>query len=437
MIIVLPERFTYPFCYVPHPLVREAAQSLIERLDRGESLDGEALESLSAGKMLGALIALDEAGNTVTLYAFSGLVGGRSVLPGFVEPIFDWAAPSGFFRVREAEISAMEDGVLKSRASAELQDWLFEQYKVLNARGEELTIKEVFARAGLVPPGGTGECAAPKLLQGAYRAGLKPLAMGEFWYGAASSSEVRQKGRFYPSCTGKCGPLLSFMMEGLDVDANPLDRDYFPEPAVLYSDESIIVVNKPAGALSVPGRVPSPSMIDWLSARYGNVFSCHRLDMDTSGVMVYARTAEAKSCLEAQFAAGTVEKCYRARLVAGAFRHARKGTIALPLMLDYYDRPRQIVDFEHGKKSVTDYEVLEVLPSGEREVRFIPHTGRSHQIRVHSAHSLGLGLTIRGDRLYGDPREGGEADGFEKLYLRAESISFDHPASGERMNFRI
>ena len=321
--------------------------------------------------MLGVLKVVDNEGEEGYLYAFSGTVGGRATLPGFVPPVFDLTDPDGYFRKREAEISAMAPGEARKAASAELQAWIFDQYRVSNALGETISIREVFARRGLVPPGGTGDCAAPKLLQYAYSHGLTPIAMGEFWYGASPASEVREQGRFYPSCTGKCGPLLSYMLEGLDVAPNPLDREFTTdaEPRILHEDADILVVSKPAGMLAVPGRTRAVSLLDWLRARYGEVHSCHRLDMDTSGVMVFARNLPAKVELERQFAAREVAKTYRARLVAGdkPFGHAPRGTIALPLALDYYDRPRQMVDREHGKLAITEYEVLSQLPDGESQ----------------------------------------------------------------------
>lgn len=416
----MPERFTYPFCYVPHPLVVDAARSLTALVDERYR------DIFAGGKMLGVLVT-----DGGVLNAFSGLAGGFSHLDGFVPPIFDLYAPDGYYRRREAEISAMPAGPAKSRASADLQDWIFDQYKVLNARGECLSVREIFARRGIVPPGGTGDCAAPRLLQEAYRRGLKPLAMGEFWYGGSPLREVREHGRFYPSCTGKCGPLLSFMMEGLEVDANPLDEGFSlgSEPEVQYVDDAIIIVDKPAGMLSVPGRTSAPSLLGWLRERYGaSVESCHRLDMDTSGLMVFARTPEAKTALELQFAGREVRKVYRARLVAGTapFGHAKRGTIALPLMTDWYDRPRQMVDFENGKTAVTEYEVVAELPNGEIELLLHPLTGRTHQLRVHCAHAKGLGRPIKGDRLYGS------ADG-GRMYLRAESLEFTHPVTKQRM----
>lgn len=420
----MPERpFTYPFCYVPSPEVTEASRELISRIDSNPELS----RIFAEGKMMGVLIT-----DGGPLFAFSGLAGGEAMVEGFAPPIYDYTIEGGHFRTREAEISAMPAGPERKAASAQLQDFLFEHYRVLNSLGEEKSIKEIFALRGLVPPGGTGECAAPKLLQWAYSQGLKPLAMGEFWYGASPRSEVRQSGSFYPSCTGKCGPLLSYMMQGLEVEANPLDKRYCgKEPEVLFSDEDIIIVNKPAGMLSVPGRTEANSLLEWLRERFGeNIESCHRLDMDTSGVMVYARSLEVKRRMEAQFAAGEVDKCYRARLISKdtPFRKSAEGTISLPLMLDYYDRPRQIVDFKQGKSAITDYKVEQILPNGEVEVLFFPRTGRSHQLRVHSAHHLGLGRPIKGDRLYGSPSTG-------RLYLHAESISFHHPSTGEKISF--
>lgn len=415
--------FTYPFRYAPSPETVEAAKALAARIDASPRLR----RIFSEGKMLGVLLT-----DRGVLNAFSGLAGGLSVLEDFVPPIFDYGVPDGYFRRREAEISAMPDGIAKGRESARLQDWLFDQYKVLNANGEQLSVKRIFARRGLVPPGGTGDCAAPKLLQYAYLHGMKPLAMGEFWYGASHSSEVREHGHFYPACFGKCGPLLSFMMEGLDVEPNPLDREYEGrEPAVLHADSSIIVVDKPAGMLSVPGRNGIGSLLDWLAERYGEVHSCHRLDMDTSGIMVYARNIPCKAALEAQFAGREVSKTYRARLSAGStpFRRSASGTIALPLSPDYYDRPRQIVDKSSGKPAISEYKVLEMLPDGEIDILFHPLTGRTHQLRVHAAHPSGLGRPIKGDLLYG----GTPAD---RLYLHAESLGFTHPTSGEKLTFR-
>lgn len=415
-------KFTYPFRYTPAPEVVRAAEDMIARIDASARLQ----ELFAEGKMLGVLET-----DKGFLYAFSGLAGGQSIVDGFVPPIFDYSTPDGYFRQKEAEISSMEDGPAKGKASAQLQDWLFSQYKVLNAKGESRDIKSIFADIGLIAPGGTGECAAPKLLQYAYSHGMHPIAIGEFWYGLPKGGQVRQQGRFYPACTGKCGPLLTFMMQGLDVEPNPLDRDFlYSEPRVIFSDDDIVVSSKPSGMLSVPGKSGRRSMMDWLTEQFGPIFSCHRLDMDTSGIMVFARTLEAKADLDRQFASGEVQKTYRARLEAGRvpFRRKSKGTIALPLAADYYDRPRQIVDRAHGKQAITEYEVRSVFPDSEVDIVFRPHTGRTHQLRVHAAHPDGLGQPIKGDRLYGS-RFGG------RLFLHAETLKFRHPSTWKTICF--
>lgn len=444
----LPEKFTYPFCYTPHPLVAKAAARLCRRIGS----DPELHSLFAEGKMMGVLLAGKPGGGTDFLYGFSGLAGGRSTVEGFVPPIFDTTAV-------DIDSGSHEESI-------RLQEWLFRQYIVLNALGQEMSIKEVFALRGLVPPGGTGDCAAPKLLQYAYSHGLKPLAMGEFWYGASPTSEVRRQGAFYPSCTGKCGPLLDFMLQGLDVEPNPLDCDHLwqlGEPVIHFEDNTVVVVDKPAGMLSVPGRTSRGNLLEWLSQSCGcHILECHRLDMDTSGLMVFAKTPEAQAAIRRQFEEREVRKQYLARLCpaeAGtkgledraprSLKSGDSGKISLPLMLDYYDRPRQKVDFENGKPAVTDYEVLRELPGGIIEVRFTPYTGRTHQLRVHAAHTLGLGRPILGDRLYGGQMPG-IAAAFEagqaalgatpgalsgRMMLHSSLLAFRHPASGSRMRF--
>lgn len=425
----LPEKFTYPFCYTPHPLVAEAAASLCHRIGSDPGLH----PLFAEGKMMGVLMVGKPGGGTDFLYGFSGLAGGRSIVEGFVPPIFDTTAV-------DIDSGSHEESV-------RLQEWLFGQYIVSNARGEQLSINDIFAMRGLVPPGGTGDCAAPKLLQYAYSHGLKPLAMGEFWYGASPASEVRRQGAFYPSCTGKCGPLLGFMLQGLDVEPNPLDCDHLwqlGDPVIHFEDSSIVVVDKPAGMLSVPGRTSRGNLLEWLSQRCGcHILECHRLDMDTSGLMVFAKTPEAQAAIRRQFEGREVHKQYLARLCPAAadakgleslsprpLKPGESGKISLPLMLDYYDRPRQKVDFENGKPAVTDYEVLRELPGGILEVRFTPYTGRTHQLRVHAAHPLGLGRPILGDRLYG-----GQMPGTDRLMLHSSLLAFRHPVTGSRMQF--
>jgi len=325
--------------------------------------------------------------------------------------------------------------------SRRLQDWLFEQYVVVNGRGEWRSIRQIFADRGIVPPGGTGDCAAPKLLQYALTHGLKPVAIGEFWYGASPAREIRRNGAFYPACTGKCGPLLAYMMEGLDVEPNPLESDAhwsIAEPIVRYEDTSLIVAEKPAGMLAVPGRPvpgvpPRLSLQDWLSDYCGSpVLACHRLDMDTSGLMVFAKTPEAQTALQQQFEHREVAKAYLAWLMAAdggrPLTVGDRGKISLPLTADWYDRPRQMVDPENGKPAVTEFEVLRTDPSGKAFLRLIPYTGRTHQLRVHCAHPDGLGRPIIGDRLYGGTPA-------ERLMLHAADLRFRHPDDGRKMSF--
>lgn len=452
---IRPNRFTFPFCYVPLPTIEKAAEELIKRIDSSPELRS----LFSEGKMMGVLMVEDTAHPEINdgisyLYAFSGNVGGKSVVDGFVPPIFDLAAPEGHYRQEEAAISGLNSQIkkleneskddhkeeitaLKARRkemSIALQDWIFRQYIVHNALGESRSILEIFADRGLIPPGGTGDCAAPKLLNHAYRHGLKPLAMGEFWYGASPEKELRRQGSFYPSCMGKCGPLLAYMMQGLEVDANPLDEDDSNDTgySIIYKDEDIIVVNKPSGMLAVPGKTLKTSLLELLKRdlHSQDVYSCHRLDMDTSGIMVFARSLSAQASVSSQFERRETSKTYIARLAASAEAStpAENGRIILPLALDYYDRPRQMVDFENGKQAVTDYSIIAMNSDGTMDVRFTPLTGRTHQLRVHSAHPQGLGRPILGDRLYGDSRH-------TRLHLHAESLSFDHPTSGKRMSF--
>ena len=448
---MIPQKFTYPFRYVPHPLVVEAAQKLIGTIDSDPLLKYVFAE----GKMLGILVCEDPAsGALTTLNAFSGLVGGRSVLPGFVPPIFDTTTVPALRNIegpvppetaslrfgptadavpplmvpRVAQVSEGTGPSRDTRDSRELQEWLFRQYRVMNGMGEEMDVKEIFASRGLVPPGGTGECAAPKLLNYAFRNGLKPLCMGEFWYGASpSSGEVRQHGRFYPSCTGKCGPLLSWMLRGVEVEDNPLQRVAgFNTIKVLYEDDILLAVNKPSGMLCAPGLTGTESLQEILEKDYGKLYSCHRLDMDTSGVILFARTPQAQTEIHRQFSERVVKKTYLAHLCAGTRPGKGKmtGTIALPLAPDWHDRPRQMVDKQNGKSAITEFEILQIFPDGEMDVRFIPHTGRTHQLRVHAASPLGLGRPIKGDALYGDSSK-------NRLQLHAESLSFKHPVSGE------
>ncbi len=407
------ERFTYPFCYKPHPDIAEAAARLIGKIKSDKSLD----ELFAPGKMLGILKT-----DRGFLYGFSGLAGGKAVIEGFVPPIFDCT---------KVDIDSHSE-----EESQRLQKWLFSQYKVLNALGQSRSILDIFADKGLVPPSGTGECAGPKMLQEAYLKGMKPLAMGEFWYGASPEREVRRQGCFYPSCTGKCGPLLEWMLQGLDVEANPLDDDNLwssEEPLIRFEDMHIIVVDKPSGMLAVPGRTAKKPLSRWLEEKCScEIFSCHRLDMDTSGLMVFAKSLQGQIEIRRQFEQRLVSKAYMAIIdppLKGRIT-PREGKISLPLALDYYDRPRQMVDRENGKPAVTGYEIIRDLEDGRSLVRLVPYTGRTHQLRVHCAHEAGLGRPISGDRLYGGSPLAG------RLMLHACYLSFRHPETGERLTFK-
>ena len=411
-----------PFCYTPSPDIVQAARELAARIDASPALRARFAE----GKMMGILEVEDHS----FLYAFSGLAGGSAFVEGFVPPIFAWSP-------EDIRSTSPEE-------SRRLQDWLFDQYVVRNGRGERRSIRQIFADRGLVPPGGTGDCAAPKLLHYALEHGLKPLAIGEFWYGASPAREVRHAGAFYPACTGKCGPLLTWMMQGLEVAPNPLESDdhwIISEPVVRQEDAWLVVAEKPAGMLAVPGRPvpgvpPRQSLQDWLTDFCGTpVLACHRLDMDTSGLMVFAKIPEAQVALQQQFEQREVTKAYLARVAApagsasaSALQAGSRGKILLPLAPDWYDRPRQQVDPDHGKPAVTEYEVLEASESGEAFLRLIPFTGRTHQLRVHCAHPAGLGRPIVGDRLYG----GAPAS---RLMLHASYLSFRHPEDGRRTHF--
>ena len=527
-----PSAFTDPFRYAPHPAVQSAASAITERIDSDPHLS----ESFKEGKMLGVLVCHDMEGRLGYLAAFSGNIGSRSNIEGFVPPIFDLADPEGYFRKEEARISEVNrriaelnrhgglkaaqerlaecimsceaelrqtrsammeskierDAIRQSTSdemalarltrqsqhekagfrrlkaswaqkidvlqkeldlrlheierlkiqraemSDKLQNWIFRQYIVHNSLGEESSIADIFSHQSLTPPGGTGECAAPKLLEYAFLNGLKPLAMGEFWYGKSPDTAVRTHGHFYPSCTSKCGPLLKFMLKGLAVHK---DSPTYQVPSIIYEDDAVLVAEKPCGMPSVPGLDGKESLQEWLSgtlcpcngsSRTSTIHAVHRLDMDTSGVMVFAKTHEAAVNLRQQFEEHAVRKTYIARLSYGHRREqlseVPEGTITLPLSPDYDERPRQKADSIQGKPAVTEYKVLSFNHDGTTDIIFHPVTGRTHQLRVHSAHTLGLGLPIVGDLLYGGSPH-------PRLYLHASSISFRHPVTGEAMTF--
>ena len=583
--IALPERFTYPFNYTPHPLCVLAAEEVKAYI----STKKEWQEELTLGKMFGVLIVqTQEEGSSSIGYlaAFSGNLAGKNLHPYFVPPVYDLLQPQGFFKIEEEQISAinvrisalevnphylhlkekldreteqtrlaliqakeelktakkerelrrksspalskeeqdalvresqyqkaefkrlergwkeriktLEEEVItfeteieklkneRKQRSAALQQKLFEQFRMLNAKGEIKDLCTIFEQTvHKIPPAGAGECALPKLLQYAYLHQLKPLAMAEFWWGNSPKTEVRHHGYYYPSCKGKCEPILQHMLQGLEVDENPLLNPVHEEEEleIVFEDEWLLVVNKPAGMLSVPGKAEDrDSVYHRLKKKYPEATGpmiVHRLDMATSGLLLVAKTKEVHQDLQAQFANRSIKKRYVAVLdgaiikteketkpiaekaillaketvstkkTAKAERTGNTGRIELPLCLNPLDRPRQMVSSEHGKEAITEYQIISEseritsesentfnesnrIDESERSINesrkytrivFYPLTGRTHQLRVHAAHPEGLGCPILGDELYGK-----KAD---RLYLHAEYIEFRHPIYGD------
>ena len=521
--IPLPERFTYPFCYTPHPLCILAAKEVQSYLTRQTAWKDE----LRQGKMFGVLIVQTEHGETGYLAAFSGILAGKNLHPFFVPPVYKQLQPQGFFKIEEENISSINRNIrqlendkayaalsaelartiqsaenilatakaqlkeaktareqrrkekeLNAQEEAELiresqfqkaeykrlerswkarittlqtqtEDWerrisalkserktrsaalqqkLFEQFGMLNYRGEIKNLCEIFGQTvHKTPPAGAGECAAPKLLQQAYLHGCKPIAMAEFWWGVSTKTEIRHHGHYYPACKGKCEPILQHMLQGLQVEENPmLKRMQVPSKnlEIVYEDPWLSVINKPAGMLSVPGKEDAVSVYSLMREQYPEADSpltVHRLDMATSGLMLIAKTKRVHQNLQAQFKNRLVRKRYVALLEGIVPKD--KGTVDLPLCLNPLDRPRQMVHTEHGKPAITDYQVLERLDGKRTRIVFYPRTGRTHQLRIHAAHPLGLHCPIIGDELYGE-----KAD---RLYLHAEYLEFTHPITGE------
>ena len=522
--IPLPERFTYPFCYTPHPLCVMAAEEVQNYLSKQSDWQ----EELSQGKMFGVLIVQTEDGSIGYLTAFSGILAGKNIHPYFVPPVYDLLQPQGFFKIEEENISAInrrihrleEDkkyidlrsnltqttqsaqdalsiakiqlkeakdkrellrktGQLDAKEeadliresqfqkaeykrlerswkdkiaslqvetgnwekqiqelkaerkvrSAALQQQLFEQFRMLNYRGEAITLCDIFEQTvHKTPPAGAGECAAPKLLQQAYLHHWKPIAMAEFWWGNSPKNEVRHHGYYYPACKGKCEPILRHMLQGLEVEANPTQQEAErgnEKLNIVYEDQWLLIINKPAGMLSVPGKERQTSIYDLARKAYPEAegpMIVHRLDMATSGLLIIAKDKKTHQHLQAQFKNRSIRKKYIALL--DGIVPEDEGTIELPLCPNPLDRPRQMVDTQYGKPAITYYQVLERTDKYTR-IAFYPHTGRTHQLRVHAAHPSGLHCSIIGDELYGKKDK--------RLYLHAESIEFTHPVNGQSM----
>ena len=334
-----------------------------------------------------------------------------------------------FIKEKQGKVRQIEETICllkqeRKKRSAALQEKLFGQFRMLNAKGERKDLCELFKSTPQgFPPSGAGECALPKLLQYAYSSDLTPLAMGEFWWGMSPKDEIRHHGHFYPSCKGKCEPILRHMLIGLDIENNPLEDNIHQHTPldILYEDDSLLVVNKPAGMLSVPGKNDLDSIFQRLRILYPHATGpiiVHRLDMATSGLLLAAKTKEVHQKLQALFEERKIKKRYTA-LLEGELSFAH-GTISLPLCLNPLDRPRQMVDFTHGKEAVTYYETMG-YENGKTRVYFYPLTGRTHQLRVHAAHSQGLNHPIVGDELYGWKSD--------RLYLHAAELEFLHPVT--------
>uniref|UniRef100_A0AB33IUS5 RluA family pseudouridine synthase n=1 Tax=Prevotella sp. GTC17253 TaxID=3236793 RepID=A0AB33IUS5_9BACT len=304
----------------------------------------------------------------------------------------------------------------RHQMSDALQIWLFSHFSLLNAHGETRDLLDIFApTAAGIPPSGSGECCEPRLLQYAYQHRMRPLQMAMFWWGASPKQELRRHGRFYPACNGKCKPILEWMLQGLDVETNPLDADTHDELRTIDEGEHYVVVDKPAGMLSVPGKSKRESAASILRARYPEAdgpMMVHRLDMATSGLLIAALDMPTYVYLQRLFATHRIQKRYVA-LLDGEAEGPTDGTIELPLAPDIMDRPRQKVDREHGRWAVTRYHIIE-RKDGKTRIALFPETGRTHQLRVHCAHPDGLNCPIVGDELYGK-----RAD---RMYLHAEEI---------------
>ena len=372
---------------------------------------------------------------------------------------------AALLEVAEAEVEAYNSRIAKLKnirklKSDQLQRWLFSQFTFLNAQGERSDLLSIFrnyyilnrpqsvfathfATVGeqitLFPPSGTGECCEPKLLQYAFVHGMRPVEMAMFWWGEPPKTEIRQHGQFYPACNGKCKPLLTWMLKGMNVAANALETEAEQSIEIIYEDHDLAVILKPSGMLTVPGRSKRQSVETILRQRWNDndtPIIVHRLDMATSGLLVVARNRYAHKQLQAQFKEQTIQKRYVALLSTDLLNRVglpKEGTISLPLCADVLDRPRQMVDRNKGKTAITHYKIIGKIPlhdsyySEAIKVELRPVTGRTHQLRVHCAHSEGLACPILGDTLYGK-----RAD---RLYLHAEYLEFTHPTTGKPLSF--
>ena len=534
--LALPEQFTFPFYYKPHPLAVAAAKQLQQQLKK---LDKAILDTddIDAGKMFGVLVVQDESQQLGFISAYSGQIAGIDEQLHFAPNVAlkhiddaEFSQQSQVINDINAQITALQNSdnyqqieqqlvtarqhyeqqliakqqamqvtrkqrkqqrqvaskqlnndefeklknqlagqsiVEKKQLQALKQQWqkriaaleqaqltindeinglkkrrkvlsknlqkkLFAQYQFLNANGEVTDLNAIFAKLPEhTPPSGAGDCAAPKLLQYAYKHNLKPLAMAEFWWGAPPKSAIRHHLHYYPSCYSKCQPILGHMLEGLNVENNPLlvNPAQGKDLTIVYQDDDLLVVNKPAEFLSVPGINIDDSVYMRIKTQFPHASGpliVHRLDMSTSGLLMIALNKRVHKALQKQFIERSVEKRYVA-LVAGNIA-AESGSIELPLVLDFDDKPRQMVCYKTGKPSLTTWQVLERKNNTTR-LQLYPKTGRTHQLRVHCAHHLGLNTPIVGDTHYGEKSD--------RLHLHAEYLAFTHPISHERLEFEV
>ena len=346
----------------------------------------------------------------------------------------EWNAAIENLRAIEKEITS-EYRLLKEKRkvlSASLQAKLFDEYHFLNANGTQRSLLSIFRETPQkLPPAAAGECAAPKLLQYAYLNKLKPISMAEFWWGAEPNSAIRKHKHYYPSCQGKCHPILSHMLLGLEVDDNPLltNNAEKKELEIVFEDDYLAIVNKPTELLSVPGKTIKDSVYHRMKIKYPSATGpiiVHRLDMATSGIMLIAKTKHAHDHLQQQFIKRTIKKRYTA-LLDGIIEKST-GIIDLPIRVDFDDRPRQLVCYEHGKTAQTKFKVI-AKEEGRTRIHLFPITGRTHQLRMHASHPSGLNTAIVGDDLYGRKNN--------RLHLHAAYIAFKHPKTNQEINFTV
>ena len=338
---------------------------------------------------------------------------------------------------------------LRKQLSDALQQWLFSQFRMLNQEGESKDLLEIFrdealkeypqaaiatsriAALKMVPPAGSGECCEPKLLQYAYQHGYKPLQMAMFWWGESPKEEIRHHLQFYPACNGKCKPILHWMLPASTFEPEAINLSIYDKVETLYEDREIAVIHKPEGLLSVPGKdAAQPSVYALMRRKYPEATGpliVHRLDMATSGVLLIAKTEFAYHRLQQAFLNHQIQKKYVA-IISGR-DIPEKGIISLPLLPDYLNRPRQIVNHEQGKEAITEYEILERIDGSHLRIALYPKTGRTHQLRVHCAHQEGLNAPILGDPLYGNEKAA-------RLHLHAEEITFEHPLTGKKITIK-